>query len=41
MFQPKQGSKKMDADEANFSRMVNSYKDKLSSVAARSKWYEA
>ncbi|OXU24591.1 hypothetical protein TSAR_011042 [Trichomalopsis sarcophagae] len=39
---PKQGTKKQDADEANFSKLVNSYKNKLSSVSNfKSKWYES
>ncbi|XP_014208656.1 RNA-binding protein 28 [Copidosoma floridanum] len=36
---PKQGKMKPDADEINFSKLVNSYKNKLSSVST-SKWYE-
>ncbi|XP_058806860.1 RNA-binding protein 28-like isoform X2 [Phymastichus coffea] len=39
-IKPKQGSKRMDADEVSFSRLVKSYKDKLTSVGAKSKWYE-
>ncbi|XP_043267883.1 RNA-binding protein 28 [Venturia canescens] len=38
---PKQGSKKITADEANFNKLVNNYKSKLQAVpSAKSKWYD-
>ncbi|XP_011500807.1 PREDICTED: RNA-binding protein 28 [Ceratosolen solmsi marchali] len=41
-MKPKQGSKKPDADEINFNKIVKNYKNKISSAAKdlKTKWYE-
>ncbi|XP_043472626.1 RNA-binding protein 28-like isoform X2 [Leptopilina heterotoma] len=40
-IKPKQGKKKVNSDEKNFTKLVNSYKQKLvSSSQVKSKWYD-
>lgn len=40
-IKPKQGNKKMNKDDKNFTKLVDSYKNKLSTIPqAKSKWYD-
>ncbi|XP_051169313.1 RNA-binding protein 28-like [Leptopilina boulardi] len=40
-IKPKQGKKKVNSDEKNFAKLVNSYKEKLvNSLQVKSKWYD-